>query len=54
MIEGVRERAIAAGGISRERFYAGIRALHRSAGADGVSAIRSSRVLAASRHKSSR
>lgn len=36
MIEGVRESAIAAGMIERERFDAGIRALYRTAAPDGV------------------
>ena len=36
MIEGVRERALAAGLISEERFDAGIRALYRAAEDDGV------------------
>jgi SAM-dependent methyltransferase len=36
MIEGVRERAVAAGLIAPERFDAGVRALHRTTGADGV------------------
>jgi SAM-dependent methyltransferase len=36
MIEGVREKAIKAGMISPERFDEGIRALHRTADADGV------------------
>ncbi len=36
MVEGVRDAAIAAGIIEPARFDAGIRALHRSAGIDGV------------------
>jgi SAM-dependent methyltransferase len=36
MIEGVREPALAAGLIEPERFDAGIQALHRTTGADGV------------------
>ena len=36
MIEGVREPAIEAGMVEAERFDAGIRALHRTAEADGV------------------
>ena len=36
MIEGVREPAIQAGMVEAERFDAGIRALHRTAEADGV------------------
>jgi len=36
MIEGIREPAIAAGLIEPERFDAGVRALHRTAEADGV------------------
>ena len=36
MIEGVREPALAAGLIEPERFDAGIRALYRTTGADGV------------------
>jgi SAM-dependent methyltransferase len=36
MIEGVRETAVAAGLITRERFDEGIRALHRCAEAEGV------------------
>jgi SAM-dependent methyltransferase len=36
MIEGVRDAAIAAGLIEAEAFDAGIRALHRTTGADGV------------------
>lgn len=36
MIEGVREPAVTAGLIAPERFEAGVRALHRTAGPDGV------------------
>ena len=36
MIEGVREASVAAGLIEPQRFAAGLRALHRTAGADGV------------------
>lgn len=36
MIEGIREPAIAAGLIARERFDAGVRDLHRTKEADGV------------------
>lgn len=36
MIEGVRDAAVAAGGISPERFDAGVRDLHRTTEADGV------------------
>jgi SAM-dependent methyltransferase len=36
MIEGIREAAIAGGLIEAERFDAGVRALHRTAEADGV------------------
>jgi SAM-dependent methyltransferase len=36
MIEGIREPAIAAGLIERERFDAGVRDLHRTTGPDGV------------------
>jgi SAM-dependent methyltransferase len=36
MIEGIREPALAAGLIAPERFDAGVRALHRTTGADGV------------------
>jgi len=36
MVEGIREPAIAAGLTDAERFDAGVRALHRTAAADGV------------------
>ncbi len=36
MVAGVRERALAAGLIAADRFDAGIRALHRTAGPDGA------------------
>lgn len=36
MIEGVREASVAAGLIEPARFDAGLRALHRTASADGV------------------
>ena len=36
MIEGARERAIAAGLIAPERFAAGVRDLHRTTAPDGV------------------
>jgi hypothetical protein len=36
MIEGVRQASVAAGLIEPERFDAGLQALHRTAGADGV------------------